>query len=328
MLSRRNEICLRFLLTKPAVVPVSYVSKEYVLSPIPVDFLLLVITSLLQEDANVKGRYRHREKGVTCPGRTFLSGDLGSDFAFIGDWCWDEHVSDVAVLPWSASRELSKQNLHWRELFGSVGVRVHLQQVAATGWIADAKDALTWSLEVQPAGYCGFAIFSAVTKWRQSFSNHEYLGYSEAFGSLNRAKLNEYLVHMYSIYQDGIGVGRRYQALGDKAEFLCCIFQKEQAIANLAWVQSKGKAISCPFSSPQSLSDLHPAPCRPSAGQSWRWPGRGHSPALQVLPLHRDQAHGSPAANRMCWRLGFATDRPLDGKELSRAIVKQKGNRF
>lgn len=86
MLSRRNEICLRFLLTKPAVVPVSYVSKEYVLSPIPVDFLLLVITSLLQEDANVKGRCCHREKGVTCPGRTFLSGDLGSDFAFIGDW--------------------------------------------------------------------------------------------------------------------------------------------------------------------------------------------------------------------------------------------------
>lgn len=72
---------------KPAVVHVSYVSKGYGLSPIPVDFLLLVITSLLQEDANVKGRYRHREKGVTCPGRTFLSGDLGSDFAFIGDWC-------------------------------------------------------------------------------------------------------------------------------------------------------------------------------------------------------------------------------------------------
>lgn len=119
------------------------------------------------------------------------------------------------------------------------------------------------SLEVQPAGYCGLAIFSAVTKWRQSFSNHEYLGYSEAFGSLNRAKLNEYLVHMYSIYQDGIGVGRRYQALRDKAEFLCCIFQKEQAIAMLAWVQSKGKAISCPFSSPQSLSrktyTQHPA---------------------------------------------------------------------
>lgn len=121
MLSWRNRICLQFLPMKPAFVHVSYVSKGYGLSPIPVGFLLLVITSLLQEDANVKGRYCHREKGVTCPGRTFLSGDLGSDFAFIGDWCWDEHVSDVAVLCWSASRELSKQNLHWRELFGSVG---------------------------------------------------------------------------------------------------------------------------------------------------------------------------------------------------------------
>lgn len=66
--------------------------------------------------------------------------------------------------------------------------------------------------------------FLSSYKVKLNFSSHEYLGYSEAFGRLNRTKNNKCLDLTSSIFGDDVGVSRHYQELGDRAEFLCCVF--------------------------------------------------------------------------------------------------------
>lgn len=128
----------------------------------------------------------------------------------------------MAVLPCSASRGLSKSNLHQRELFfPAYKYRYTYNKLQLLDELLMLK--MLWHC-VQKSSLQAInrvVIFSAATKWRWSPSSLEYYGCSEVFRSLNRSKLSKYLGYMHSIYQNGIGTGRHYQELGDEAEFLC-----------------------------------------------------------------------------------------------------------
>lgn len=158
----------------------------------------------------------------------------------------------------------------------------------------------------------------------------------------NRSKLNEqvkinkYLSHMHNTCQDSIGADRHYPEQGDQADFfVLCI---------------PDILSDCPCSCIEfSLRSAVPALC-PHPGASWRRPilhtlktlcrmqldGGELEEATHLVTsvaLHRNLAGRNPAVSKMCWRLVFATGRPLDVKALSQAskilvVSEEKLSRF